>query len=87
MFCFRSRRWFVLSLACIPYLVLVQVFWREGSSSINWAQLSTFHVKMETESSLPVVFSDKNKMMDSVQKQNICNMRFVWIPLSPHKVI
>jgi hypothetical protein len=25
MFCLRSRRWFVLCLSCIPYLVLEQV--------------------------------------------------------------
>jgi hypothetical protein len=30
MFCLSSRRWFVLRLACIPYLVLVQVSGERG---------------------------------------------------------
>jgi hypothetical protein len=42
MFCLSSRGWVVLCLACIPYLVLVQVQ-AIGTSSIDWAQLSTFY--------------------------------------------
>jgi hypothetical protein len=50
-------------------------------SSINWAQLSRFYLKTEAESSLQnVVFwkinrkmcLDKDRMVDNVQKHNIC---------------
>jgi hypothetical protein len=51
-----------------------------GTSSIDWAQLCRFYLKTETESSLwnivfwnisGMVFLDKNRMMDNVQKHNI----------------
>jgi hypothetical protein len=50
-----------------------------GTSCIDWAQLSRFYLKTETESSLGnVVFKykqngmlDKNRTMDNVQKHNI----------------
>jgi hypothetical protein len=52
-----------------------------GTSSIDWAQLSRFHLKTEWESSLRNVVLkykqegvlDKNKAMDNVQKHNICS--------------
>jgi hypothetical protein len=51
-----------------------------GTSSVDWAQLSRFYLKTETESSLQNVVLkykqdgvlDKNRMMDNVQKHNIC---------------
>jgi hypothetical protein len=58
-----------------------------GTGSIDWAQLSRFFLKMETESSLwNVVFWNinrtvllgKDKMMENVQKYNICTN----VPLS-----
>jgi hypothetical protein len=49
-----------------------------GTSSIDWAQLSRFYLKTETESSLQnVVFLNKNRMMDNVQKCNICIKQYV----------
>jgi hypothetical protein len=79
MFCLSSCRWFMLCLACIPYLVLVQVSEEKETSSINWAQLNRFYLKAETESSLRnIVFLDKNKTVDTVQKHSIC----INIPLS-----
>jgi hypothetical protein len=50
------------------------------TSSIEWAPLSRFHLKTETESGLRNVVLNKkhyhvlnkNRMMDNVQKQNIC---------------
>jgi hypothetical protein len=54
-----------------------------GISSIDWAQVNRFYLKTETESSLRNVifwninrtmFLDKNRTLDNVQKQNICNM-------------
>jgi hypothetical protein len=46
------------------------------TSSIDWDQLSMFHLKTETESSLRnvVCFINKNSTMDDVQKHNICKM-------------
>jgi hypothetical protein len=71
MFCLSSRKWFVLCLARIPYIVLVLVS-GIGSSSIDWTQLSSFCLKTETESSLRnVVFLNKNRTMDNVRKHNI----------------
>jgi hypothetical protein len=44
-----------------------------GTSSIDWAQQNRFHLKTETESSLRnVVFLNKNRTMDNIQKNNIC---------------
>jgi hypothetical protein len=52
-----------------------------GTTSIDWAQLSGFYLKMETESSLQNVMSwkinrtaflDKDRMMDNVQTHYIC---------------
>jgi hypothetical protein len=52
--CLNSHRWFVLCLVCIPHLVLVHV--SGDRDSIDWAQLSRCHLKMETESSLRNMF-------------------------------
>jgi hypothetical protein len=55
-----------------------------GTCSIDWAQLSRFYLKTETESSLRnvvfskinrVMFLDKDKVMDDVQRHNICIKR------------
>jgi hypothetical protein len=44
-----------------------------GTSSIDWAQLSRFYLKTETDLSLwNVVFWTINRTFDNVQKQNIC---------------
>jgi hypothetical protein len=52
-----------------------------GTSSIDWAQLSRFCLKTETESSFRnavfwninrMVFLNRDKTMDNVQKHNIC---------------
>jgi hypothetical protein len=52
-----------------------------GTSSIDWAQLNRFYLKMKTESALRNVvfcninrrvFLDKDGPMDNVQKHNIC---------------
>jgi hypothetical protein len=52
----------------------------------DWAQLSRFYLKTETESSLQNVvfcniniteFLDKDRMMDNVQKRNICTTLFI----------
>jgi hypothetical protein len=52
-----------------------------GTSSIDWVQLSRFYLKTETESGLRnavfwkinrMVFLDKDRMLDNVQKHNIC---------------
>jgi hypothetical protein len=44
-----------------------------GTSSIDWAQLSRFYLKTETESSLRnVVFLHKGRTMDNGQQHNIC---------------
>jgi hypothetical protein len=80
MFRLSSRRWFVLCLACIPYLVLVQTS-GDWTSCNEWTQLSRFILKTEAESSLRKVFfeqkvdSDLNKhrTMINVQKHNMCN--------------
>jgi hypothetical protein len=61
--------------------VHLQIGLETGISSIDWAQLSRFHLKTETESSLwsavfwkinRTVFFDKDRTMDNVQKHNIC---------------
>jgi hypothetical protein len=59
--------------------------WRSGSlaietSSVNWAQLSRYHLKTETESSLRNVMCvvNKNRTMDNAQTHDI----FINIPLS-----
>jgi hypothetical protein len=60
-----------------------------GTSPINWAQLSRFYLKTETESGLRsvvfwkinrMVFLDKDRTMDIVQKHNICTKRIVVMP-------
>jgi hypothetical protein len=52
-----------------------------GTSSIDWAQLGRFYLKMETESCLRnavfrkinrTVFLNKDRTMEIVQKHNIC---------------
>jgi hypothetical protein len=44
-----------------------------GTSSIDWAQLSRFYLQTETEFSLRnIVFLDKDRTMDNVQKYNMC---------------
>jgi hypothetical protein len=45
-----------------------------GTSSIDWAQqcrFGGFHLKMQTKSGLRIVVSNKNRMMDNVQKYNV----------------
>jgi hypothetical protein len=58
-----------------------------GTSSIDWAQLSRFYLQMEIEPSLwnivfwtinRMVFLDKERTMDNVQKHNICACICVW---------
>jgi hypothetical protein len=53
----------------------------EGTSCIDWAQLSRFYLKTETESSFRkvvfwkmnrMVFLDKDRTVDNVQKRSIC---------------
>jgi hypothetical protein len=58
----------VLCLIYISYLVLALVFREIGTSS----QLSRFHLKTVTESSLRnvVCFINKNRTMDKVQKHH-----------------
>jgi hypothetical protein len=66
--CLNSRRWFVLCLVCVPYLVLVLVSGL-GTSSIGRVQLKT-----ETEPSPPKhCLLNKNGTMDNVQKHNNYN--------------
>jgi hypothetical protein len=50
----NSRRWYVLCLVFIPYLVLVQV-----SGDIDWDQLNRVYLKMETGSRLQNVLNKK----------------------------
>jgi hypothetical protein len=62
-----------------------------GTSSFRWPQLSRFHLKTETVSSLRNIvswninrmeFSDKDKTMDNIQKHNTCTKKLysmVWI--------
>jgi hypothetical protein len=72
MFCLSSRRWFVLCLVCVPHLVSVQLS-GDRDCSVDWAQLSRFYLKTETESSLRnTMFWNINRKMDYVQKYNIC---------------
>jgi hypothetical protein len=40
-----------------------------GTSSIDWTQLSRFHLKTETESSLRNVVLNINMIMDNIQNQ------------------
>jgi hypothetical protein len=58
-----------------------------GTSSVDWAQMSRFYLKTETESSLRNVvfwkinrtlFLDKDRTMDNVQQHSICTN----VPLS-----
>jgi hypothetical protein len=67
---------------CTPPWMPISLSPEAGTSSINWAQLSMFYLKMETESSLwnvvfqkinRTVFLHKDRMIDNVQKHNICN--------------
>jgi hypothetical protein len=48
------------------------------TSSINWAQLSRFHLKTDTDSSLWNVVLNTNRRTDYVQKHSIC----INVPLS-----
>jgi hypothetical protein len=71
---------FVLALAdgmCCAWLVYPIRCWYRGpeirTNSKDWVQLNKFHLKTEIESSLrKVVFLNKSKTMDSVQKRNVC---------------
>jgi hypothetical protein len=48
------------------------------ASSDDWAQLSRFYLKTETESRLRnVVFLNESRTMDNVQKHNICCNYFI----------
>jgi hypothetical protein len=86
--CGASIIYFFLALAnglCCVWLVYPTWGWHRcpeiGTSSIDWAQLSRFYLKTETEYSLrnvvlwkinKTVFLDKDRTMDNVQKHNIC---------------
>jgi hypothetical protein len=68
---------FLLALAdslCCAWFIYPILYWcwcpEIGTSSIDWAQLSRFHLKTETESSLRNVVLVKYRMMDNVQKHN-----------------
>jgi hypothetical protein len=44
-----------------------------GNSSVDWVQVSRFHLKTETESSLRnVCVLNKNRTVDNVEKHNEC---------------
>jgi hypothetical protein len=58
-------------ILCLIYNPILRWCSEIGTSSIDWAQLSRFHLKTETESSLWNVFN-KNRTMDNVQKYNNC---------------
>jgi hypothetical protein len=76
----NSKSCFVLALAdglCCAWLVYPVLRWYRcpeiGTSSIDWVQLSRFHLKTETESSLRnAVFWNINRSLDNIQKHNIC---------------
>lgn len=55
----------LLCLVCIPYLVLVLV------SSINWAQVNSFLLKMEDRIQSPKRFQIKTRQC-GMSKNNIC---------------
>jgi hypothetical protein len=61
------------SLVYVSYLVLVLVS-GDRTSSIDWVQLSRFHLKTETSRSPKrcVLKFDKNMKMDNAQEHNIC---------------
>jgi hypothetical protein len=68
----NSHRWFSCAWFIYPILCWCWCL-KIATSSINWAQLSRFHMKTETESSLQnVVLLNKNRMMDNVHKRNNC---------------
>jgi hypothetical protein len=64
--------WFMYPILCWCWYLEV------GNRSINWAQLSRFHLKTDTESSLWNVVLNKNRMMDNFQKHN----KYINIPSS-----
>jgi hypothetical protein len=73
-----------LDIIRLPVLVGLDI----RTSSVDWAQLSRFYLKTDTESSLRnvvfcninrTVFLDKDRTMDNVQKHNICTN----VPLVP----
>jgi hypothetical protein len=51
MFCLSSCTWFLLFLACVPYPGCWYRCPEIGTSSIDWAELITFHLNTVTESS------------------------------------
>jgi hypothetical protein len=62
-----------------------------GTSSVDWAQLTRFHLKTDTESSLRnVVLKYKqagvlyeNKTTDNIQKYNICTSISIFFIVLP----
>jgi hypothetical protein len=57
-----------------------------GTSSIEWAQLSRFHLKTETEpSSETLCVSNKNMTMDNNQKHSNCMSVIIVNPLNAEK--
>jgi hypothetical protein len=95
LWCWTLSIFLSLSKNTILFIFQNITFWRLGSvsvfrtgpgpvmgtSSIDWAQLSMFYLKTETEPSLRnlafwkinrAVFLDKDRTMDNVQQHNIC---------------
>jgi hypothetical protein len=84
--CLNSRIWFMLCLVYINPIVCRCWYPEKGTSSIDWAKLSRFYLKTEAESSFRnvvfwkinrMVFLDKARTMDNVQKHNICTRWYV----------
>jgi hypothetical protein len=61
----------IVFLDIIHHPVFISIL--TGTCSVDWAQLSRFHLKTETESSLRNVVLNKNRMSNNVQKHNRCN--------------
>jgi hypothetical protein len=55
-----SCGWFVLCFIYIPYLMLV-LCPEIGTSSIEWAELSMFHMRRETESVFSLCVLNKHR--------------------------
>jgi hypothetical protein len=80
-FCFYLRDtkfWSSLAVGlCCAWCIYTLLCWcwcpKIWTRFINWINLSRFHLKMETESSLQNLYAlNKNRTMDNVQKCNSC---------------
>jgi hypothetical protein len=60
-----------VNILCSSHLIMPHSP-KTRSSSIDWAQLSRFHLKTETESCLRNIVLNKNRTMDNVQRHNSC---------------